>query len=285
MIETALIIRNDQALTASASSEALALIDDALGSAALVGRVSNAEEQAEAVNAQKKIHGLIATIKKAAKAARDPVNEYAARIIAIERKLTEDLVTERDRVDKLVADFQALELARVRAAENLRILEEQRLQRERDAEAKRIADEATAAQLRLDEQQRDAARKAATASPEEAAAAQEIVRDIERQKEIIQSTSLAQTDAINQQFCQASAALPVVAPTRVAGQNVREDWKIEVTNLHALYGAHPRCVKLTPVMLEIRQLLDAGIMPPGVKAEKEIKAGVRNGRQREAIEV
>lgn len=75
-----------------------------------------------------------------------------------------------------------------------------------------------------------------------------------------------------------------IAPARVAGQQVRQEWEVIVTDIHRLYRFHPNCVKLEPLNGEIKQLLDAGVSVHGVTAKKVTKASVRIGRQPAAIE-
>lgn len=50
------------------------------------------------------------------------------------------------------------------------------------------------------------------------------------------------------------------------GGAMRNDWDITITDLKALYAAHPQCVSLSPNMLSIKDLLKAGITPPGIEA-------------------
>lgn len=50
------------------------------------------------------------------------------------------------------------------------------------------------------------------------------------------------------------------------GGAMRKDWDITITDLKALYAASPQCVTLSPNMLAIKDLLKAGITPPGITA-------------------
>jgi hypothetical protein len=131
----ALIVRDDASLTVSFTAAAEELKLKALESAALVGRVSNADEQEAAVNAQKALAEILSVAEKARKACKEPVLEFGRRIDGAAHSFLAELKSEQMRLAKLVGDFQQLELAKVRAAqvaENERLAE---LERERHAEA------------------------------------------------------------------------------------------------------------------------------------------------------
>jgi ATPase subunit of ABC transporter with duplicated ATPase domains len=68
------------------------------------------------------------------------------------------------------------------------------------------------------------------------------------------------------------------APQKAAGQVVREEWEITISNPHALAVAHPDCVKIEPRLQVIKAKLDAGMQLPGVSAYKRATSGVRAGR-------
>jgi hypothetical protein len=80
-------------------------------------------------------------------------------------------------------------------------------------------------------------------------------------------------------------AKPVEVPRVAKGQSVRKDWEIDVVDIHALYRAHPNCVRLEAMRSEIRKLLDMGITPTGVRAKEVITSGVRATKERKEIEV
>jgi len=56
---------------------------------------------------------------------------------------------------------------------------------------------------------------------------------------------------------------------------VKPFWNIIINDVHQLYKHHPTCVKLTPMMGPIRELVELGTIPPGVTANKEIRSTVR----------
>jgi hypothetical protein len=92
------------------------------------------------------------------------------------------------------------------------------------------------------------------------------------------ATSHEELDAIAEDFNNRAKdeAIPVAAPARVDGQVISEDWDIIVSDVHALYRAYTYCVKLEPLVSQIKSLLNSGTTKiPGVRAEKIVKASVR----------
>jgi len=235
-MSTAMIQRDDGRLTISFTPEAQALKESALECGALIGRVSNADEQEAAVKAQLELRRLLKLIEDARKSAKEPVIDFGRKIDRTAAEFKAELDQEHLRITQLVADFQALEQARVRAAEAAR-------------------------QKELDELER------------------------KRQEELSNAKSHEDMDKINERANQEAAAVRVVAPARVEGQIVREDWDIQITDVWLLARSHPGCIKIEPRMSEIRQLLDAGIKVAGVSAKKIVKAGVRLKPERIAIAV
>jgi hypothetical protein len=143
-----IILRNDSQLTASVHETFLALKQEALAVGALIGRVSNATEQADAVNAQTKIRELIVLVEKDRKEVKAPVIELGKKIDACAAKATEDLVKDATRLGSMVSDYAALELQKQRAAEAARQAEASKLERERMAALAQVKshDEADAVQ-------------------------------------------------------------------------------------------------------------------------------------------
>jgi hypothetical protein len=85
-----------------------------------------------------------------------------------------------------------------------------------------------------------------------------------------------EVDAINQAFADRAAALPAaVEPPRAEGQSVRHDWEIEVVNPFDLARYHPNCVNITPRLIEIKQLLNEGVVVRGINAKKVVQSSVR----------
>jgi hypothetical protein len=234
--EQAIILRDDARMLVKFSEEAQKLKDAALTAGALVGKVTNGAEQNEAVAAQMEIQRVLSTAEKARKACKAPVLEYGKRIDAAAEAFCQDLKDEMTRISRLVGDFQQLEQARARAAEQARNEELLRLEREK-AEA------------------------------------------------IAKANSHEQVDAIQAHFNRQAETLPVREPVRTDGQRVVQDWEITITDIHLLYRMHSQCVQLTPRLSEIKNLLKAGFEVKGVTAKPIVKAGVRIGAERKAIEI
>jgi hypothetical protein len=239
-VNQALIRRNDASLTVDFTEAALAMKQSALASAALVGKVSNADEQEQAVVCQTEIASLLNMAEKARKVCKDPVLEYGRSIDDKAREFVSELKEEQLRLARLVGDFQQLEQARVRAAQQ--------------AENERL-----------------------------------LALEREKAKELAKAETHEQFDAIQEKFnqrAQFEAPPPeAIAPARASGQRVTEDWEIIVTDVWLLAKSHPTCVKIEPRLSEIKGLLNAGVKVAGVKAERQVKAGVRVGRPAAAIEV
>jgi len=128
----------------------------------------------------------------------------------------------------------------------------------------------------------------ARARAAEAARNQELT-DLERQRQeaIAQAATHDEADKINEHYTEklaAHALAPMPAPARAAGQTVKHDWEITVTNIWDLARAHPSCVKMEPRLGEIKNLLNAGIKVPVVTAAPVVKASVRV-KKLSAIEV
>lgn len=127
----AVIIRDDAQMAVSFSEEAQRLKEQALVVGALVGRVTNATEQMAAVTAQTELQRILKLAEDARKACKAPVLEYGKRIDNAAKAFIAELEEEMLRIAKLVGDFQALELARARAAEQARNAELLELERQK----------------------------------------------------------------------------------------------------------------------------------------------------------
>lgn len=113
--------------------------------------------------------------------------------------------------------------------------------------------------------------------------------EVERAKarEMAQATTHEQAEAVAEKFERVAAAIPVPAPIPQAkGEVARADWEITVTDIHALYRSQPNCVKLEPLLTQIKAVLDANDGKcAGVKAERKTKIGVRAPRHGQLIEI
>lgn len=289
-INAVALVRDDKKLICSVNPEALALRDEALDEASMIGRVSKPEENSAAVAAQAKLHKLKKDTEDARKATKEPVITIGRKIDEAAKEFVNPIDKELLRLGGLVGDYQALELAKQRAAENARQLELQRLESERQQKLRDEIAKQEVERKRLDDEQRAAFEKAAKAkTAKEIAEADALQKEIGKQQKLAEAKSHEALDAVNahysDQAAQTSADLTPAAPVRADGQRVREDWEVTVIGLgHELAKYHPQCVKIEALVSEIKVLLNSGIEVRGVTARKIVKASVRSGRTPAAIE-
>lgn len=116
------------------SAEAIALKNTAWELAAAVTEVRNAEHQSIAVSAQVGLATLLKQVEEARKKAKAPLIELGRKIDNVSKAFVKDLEEEELRLARLVGDYQALELAKTRAAEAARNRELTELERQRAEE-------------------------------------------------------------------------------------------------------------------------------------------------------
>lgn len=110
----------------------------------------------------------------------------------------------------------------------------------------------------------------------------------ERAAATAQVQSHEELDAVNEQFSERArlASTPVVnLPAKPAGQISREEIKLEVFDINALYAKYPGCVRMEPNIPEIKALLKAKIPLPGVRSWTETVGTVRTPAVKPAINV
>lgn len=106
-----------------------------------------------------------------------------------------------------------------------------------------------------------------------------------RQTALAKAQTDDERDQINAEYCDAQRDMSPAPIARTAGQVVRHEWEITVTDLWALARNHPTCVDIKPRTGDIKNLLDGGFQVAGVTAKKVVKSTVRASKQREAIAV
>jgi len=198
---------------------------------------------------------------------------------------------ERERQD---AERKAAEQIAAAAREEKRI-EDHRIAAEHAAiaaeqAAQRAAEEATNAP------QREAAAKAAQEAAAARIEAERQAAEARRVNELAAAEAARSSTAAATEHAYATAAAtdraeaaksiesaPIHA-TRAAGQVVKDDWKIEVTNPWELAKYHPDCVKIEALLAPIKRLLTEGVQVKGVRAEKITVSTVRAGT-RTAIDI
>jgi hypothetical protein len=108
----------------------------------------------------------------------------------------------------------------------------------------------------------------------------------ERAEAQAKATSHDELDQIAEDYCQKAAAIQTPPePVRADGQRITNDWEIVVTDIHKLYRHRPYCVKLEPLLAEIKNLLRDGTTPEGVLAKPIVKASVRLSAAPQTIDV
>lgn len=269
-MSTALQIIGDRVVSPAEFQESKS---DALMSATLIEFVNDPVSHDHAVSVQGDLAICIRQIEKSRKELKVPIIALGKLIDFTAAQEVAELEQEQTRVQALVNDFQSLELARARAAENARRLEEDRIEGERQAALRRIQEIEDAKRREIQAAERAAMQLAQNArNAAEAAAAAELQRQIQRQKELAAAESIEKLDAINEKFNEVSAALPVHEQHRAEGQRVTESWDITVLDVWTLARAHPSCVRIEPLISEIKKLLDLGIKIHGVTAQKKVSS-------------
>jgi hypothetical protein len=121
-----------------------------------------------------------------------------------------------------------------------------------------------------------AAREAAGEA--DAQRAQEQAREIEAQRKLSEARTMDEMDQIQHERNQAAAALPVVVSQQVKGQQVKEDWDWEVTNIWDFARENPGAVKIEVRPRELKAILDKLGKAEGIRAWKTTTSNVRVGR-------
>lgn len=287
----ALITRDDSRLSINFTDEAVALKDRALEASALIAKVDDAASQANAVEAQTQLYTLKQTVEKARKIAKQPWIDAGRNLDSACESFVKEVQAELARISGLIGEFQEIEAAKQRAAEQALRLEQERIAREkREAELSELRRQAQEREA-LEAKQREIdalAEKARSEKQQKALEAQRV--ELDRQKALSEAKSHAELDRINAQASEAQKQLSetqIAAPVRAKGQRVSEEFEIEVFDVWALARAHPACVEITPRLTQIKEMLKAQpeMKIAGVRAKKVIKAGVTASRRLEPINV
>ena len=280
---------------------ALQLRDDALAGSALIGRVTNAAQNAAAVAAHIGLKRVSAAFEKARKTFKEPILEAGRAVDRVVAAEMAEVEKEIGRLSNETRQFAEAEARRVREEQELQRREMERIERERlaeiarlareqaarEAEARRVAEEAERMAREEREAAARAAREATNAAEREAAAKRqaeaakaEEANRIERERVAAELAAKAASEMQlaeeRAQQAKAAEAVPVV-PTRVSGQVIKKDWEITVTNPYELAKYHPDCVEIKPKLGAIKAHLAEGITIRGIRAEEVTKSTVRAG--------
>lgn len=248
--------------------------EEALETASFIDTITP-DTRTIAINAVATLKAYTNAIEKSRKAVKQPFWDAGKAIDKIAETESEPVLKEIARVEKLLADYQreedrkAAELLRQQqeaerarqAAEEARLKEEQRL-RDEAAEKSRQAEELAKKGSKLAQAQAELARTQAALAA-------------------AQANNIAAERRADEDSAKFSAGPPEpLVPTRPAGQTVRQDWEIEVTDFDALYRAFGRrFIKMEPDIAALKYYLGCeGVDPtkiPGVKATLATKVHVR----------
>ena len=267
----------------------LADIEDALATEALLGKVTNSDENQRAVDAQAKQKAVLKKIEDARKAIKEPFLEMGRAIDAKAAELSEELKKECGRLYSLTVPWGIQERRRLQEEAEAQQRELERIEREKQEairkaqeEQERIEREAREATQRAEQAARDAtnqkqrdeaARLAEQARAQAAQAAQsaiEVAAVVEKVEERAGTAAYL-------------SSRPIVADT-AKGQKLAQDWEITVTDPYLLAKFHPSAVKITPLLGAIKEMLREGIKVNGITAVKTVNTAVRAKRERPAIE-
>lgn len=200
-----------------------------------VGDQLDADAAAELL---KRIKGWTRQVEAGRSTAKAPVLELSRRIDGLAADLVVPIDVHAQRISRMLGEWQAAE--RCKADEAFR----QQRQQEEELRQKAAAQMA-AAEIETDSSDQAEQRKAQIA------------------------------DAYHHQVTESRQALAASAAPRIAGTGVREDWKFEVTDIHALYRAHPELVVLQPNNAAIRAIVKHNQHIPGLRIWKEASTIIR----------
>ncbi len=153
MNNNALIIREKSSLEFTFTPDALALRESALSRSALIGDVTNAAQNAVAVEAQRELKSVINLFERERRTVKEPLLEAGRALDRAVALQVRELDSELGRISQAVAEFQLAEQRRIREERELQRRELERLAAEREAalahaqteaERERIEEEAAA---------------------------------------------------------------------------------------------------------------------------------------------
>lgn len=274
----------------SLSAEAIAEKDNALATSALIGKVTNREENDAANNARKGLREISGLLDRQRKKLTEPFVEAQRLLIRIVEPHIDELKREDGRLELLVKDFALAEQRRIREEQEAQQRELARIEAERQAELRRIQEEQERKEREAREAREAAERAASEArSKKEREAAAKALQEAEaKRKEAEAAAALAAQEAqlVNEQAnLSARIESKPVEITRSAGQTTKKVWKITQINDFQLVRARPDLVrKIEWDIVAIKQLLADGVKLPGVTAEEDLSVGVR-GRATRTVDV
>jgi uncharacterized membrane protein YqiK len=267
----------------------LADIEEALGLEALLGKVTNSEQNQRAVDAQARQKAVLKKIEDARKAIKEPFLEMGRAIDAKATELSEELKKECGRLNSLTVPWGIQERRRLQEEAEAQQRELERIEREKQEairkaqeEQERIERESREATQRAEQAARDATNKK---QREEAARLAEEAKAQQAQASAKAIEVAATVERVEESAGSAAylTSRPIMADT-AKGQKLAQDWEITVTDPYLLAKFHPSAVKITPLPGAIKEMLREGIKVNGITAVETVNTAVRAKRERPAIE-
>lgn len=251
---------------------------DALALGKTITAVASAAEQQDCLVAAGIVKGLIKQMETTREEVKKPALEAGRMIDAAAKQYSADLITERDRLEKLASAYQEkvnAEAAVLRAAEEARqkriadqVAEQRKSEMEDGALMMDRHDKERAADLpaianATDDESRAAAMTAADANSETRA------REV-RERELHVSEMAANHE---EEMRNNVLALQSLAPAAVTGARQRVQMDYEMLDLSALYRARPDLVKLTEKRSDILAAINIPGQPqlPGIRTFESTK--------------
>jgi hypothetical protein len=212
------------------------------------GAITTDETRDSAIAVVRNVKSVLDQVEKDRVAIKAPFLKIGKAIDEAAKAFKESLELASRRVERGVGAYNQ-KVAEAQAAEVRRIQEEQ----------KRIAEERQRAEL---------AAAAAARALEEAATKEERIAALKKQLEA--------EEAIEAKVEEQSKSIASYKPVETAkGGAQRYETTVEVTDIRALYAAHPHCVTLTPKLSVIKAMAENGDDLPGVKVTKTPVFSVR----------
>ena len=239
--------------------------------------VEDEDQKERAVAIVGSIKALTKLCEKSRKEAKEPTIKLGREIDDLAKRYAGELDAEASRIESAIGDYLAVQ--RRKFEEEQRKLREEQAKLERaKQEQERAAREAEEARQRAADAERRAAEAKTKAERDKALAEQRRAEDEQRRadKESAEQARNAQAAEIG--VAEAEDDVSQQATGKAEGASVKPEYEIEITDIHALYKAHPNAVKLEPRLLEIKFLIAQGKLDiPGVKLKEVTKVAVRAG--------
>lgn len=233
----ALILHNAGAVAIEVEPAAVKKKETLLADAASIAVVSDAFTQEMAASTLRDLKGMLKVVEDSRQAVKAPVLDLGKQIDAKAKDFVEQITIEANRIQSLLTKF---------TIEQRRLAEE--AERQRQAELRRIESEKqkAAEALFLAENKAD------------------------------EQAAIKQAETLKQQEVAVKQA-PAVIPTKAAGMIVRDVWKFEVTDAHAVYAAKRDLIKLVPDSMAISRAIAGGMKEcAGLRIWQETQTGVRS---------